>query len=271
MVWLIGYALHLPPIRISQPQFGVTPLEWQRFYGVDILHCISATWLLLLASVILVREETWRNRWLLGLILVFSGLAPLVWGVDFQRWLPSPVAAYFNDKTGSLFPLFPWSAFMLAGAVCASWFLRACAADRERQFMAGLASAGVVLALLGRFLPPLVLAPGASAMSWRADPRSFLLRLGLVFLLLVVCWLYGLSHAPRRSALLDVSRQSLFVYAAHLLLLYAHLWRGRSLAAIVGRTHGPWLCAGASLALAVLMTVGARGWGALKRLPSLLK
>jgi uncharacterized membrane protein len=253
-IWLIGYAMHLPSNWIPR-----LPEEWSQFYRVDVLQCIAVTWLLLLASLAVIRPEWWQRAWLLASAAFLSAFAPALYSVDFTRFMPEPLAAYLNDKTGSLFPLFPWSAFMIAGAACASWFLAARAAGKERQFMGWLAGAGLLLLLMGLFLP------GGATASWQADPRMLLLRLGIVLLLLTACWLYGLVRAPRKSLLLDVSRESLFVYVAHLLIIYGPFWKGHSLASLIGMTHGPAWCAVGSLALAALMLGGARGWTAVKR------
>lgn len=261
VVWLIGYALHLP--GIPRLLAGPSAEEWSRFYRVDILHCIAFTWLFLLVTLVAILGVGLRIAFWTACTLALTGLAPRVWSLDFRAALPLPVAAYLNEKTGSLFPLFPWSGFMLAGAVCASWFLAARGKDREKQFMAGLAAAGAVLVVLGNFLPE-----GATA-AWQADPRTFALRLGIVLLALAACWVYGLYRAPRKSVLLDVSRESLFVYVAHLLVIYGAFWMGRSLADIVGKTQGPLSCTLSSVALAAVMMGTARGWGAVKRRRSL--
>ena len=267
MVWLIGYALHLP--GLPRLLAGPTAEEWSQFYRVDILHCIAFTWLFLLVSLVAIRGAGLRIAvWTAG-TLALTGLAPLVWSLDFRPALPLPVAGYLNEKTQSLFPLIPWSGFMLAGAICASWFLAARGKGKEKRFMAGLAATGAVMVLLGNLLPPLRILPEGATAAWHADPRSFLSRLGIVLLVLAACWVYGLYRSPRKSLLLDVSRESLFVYVAHLLVIYGAFWMGRSLADIVGRTQRPLSCTLSSVALAAVMMGTARGWGAVKRRRSL--
>jgi uncharacterized membrane protein len=267
MVWLIGYAMHLP--GIPRLLAGPSAHEWSRFYRVDILHCIAFTWLFLLVTLVAIRGAGSRIAVWTACMLALTGLAPLVWSLDFRTALPAPVAAYLNVKTGSLFPLFPWSGFMVAGAICASWFLAARRNGKETQFMTGLAASGALMVLLGNVLPPLRFLPEGATAAWHADPRTFLSRLGIVLLVLAACWVYGLYRAPRKSLLLDVSRESLFVYVVHLLVIYGAFWMGSSLADIVGKTQGPLSCALGSVALAALMMGTARGWGALKRRRSL--
>jgi uncharacterized membrane protein len=267
MVWVIGYALHVPPI--PRLLAGPSAEEWSRFYSVDILHCIAFTWLFLLVCLVAIRGPGLRIALWAACTLALTGLAPLVWSLDFRTSLPLPVAAYLNVRTQSLFPLFPWSGFMLAGAICAAWFLTVQGKGREKQFMTGLAAAGAAMVLLGRLLPPLRFLPEGATAAWQADPRTFLSRLGIVLLLLSACWVYGLFRAPRKSLLLDVSRESLFVYVVHLLVIFGPFWRGGSLADIVGKTQGPLGCTLGSFALAALMVGTARGWGAVKQRRSL--
>ncbi len=264
VVSAVGYAMHLPTYALWRlPR--VSPDESLWFVRADILHCISATWLFLILSLIAIRSESWQRWWFVACAAALSAFAPLVWSVEFRPTVPAPLAAYFNVKTGSLFPLFPWSAFMLAGAACGSWFLSARRAARERQFMWIVAVVGAAWVITGRFAAPFGFLPQAAQTDWWADPRTLLLRLGIVLLLLCVCYLYGLWRQPLTSPLLDVSRESLFVYVAHLLVIYGPFLGGRSLADAVGQRLGPAACAVASLALAVLMIAGARFWGPLKQ------
>jgi uncharacterized membrane protein len=254
MIWAIAYIMHLPADYLRK---------------VDVLHCIALTWVFLLLSLIAIRSERVQRAWLTACIAALSGLAPLVYSLELRPVLPTPLAAYFNDKTQSLFPIFPWSAFMLAGTLCASVFLPAKRRGRELQCMTGVAVVGAAMALLGYFLPPLRFLPEAEATTWKADPRIFLLRLGSVLLLLGACWLYGVFRSPSQSVLLDVSRESLLVYVAHLMLIYGPFWGGDSLAGIVGRTRGALECVVGSAVLAVIMMGAARGWGVIKRRRSL--
>ena len=142
---------------------------------------------------------------------------------------------------------------MLAGALCASCFL----ASLERRFMAVTAALGAGMALVGKAMPSL-------SPNWRADPATFLMRLGIVLMLLAICWLYGLYRQPPRSVLLDVSRESLFVYVVHLTIIYAPIMAGVSLVSLIGKTRTPLECALGSVVLAALMIGGARAWSMVK-------
>ena len=253
-IWLIAYLLHLPPAPLGQYFSAFGHLDWSAFYKVDILHCICATWLVLLASVVVIRSEGVLRIWLLTTALAATLLAPWMWRMELSPPLPAPLAAYFNDRLESLFPLFPWSGFMLAGALCAGLYLSPSGGDRILPRFAAL---GLLLTALFGLLPARI-APNTA---WAADPRPFFLRLGIVLVLLGACWWIGRRREPRTSSLfLTLSRESLFIYVAHIVFLFAPVWGGRSLAEVLGRTHGPAYCAVASAALIALMALAASLW-----------
>jgi hypothetical protein len=70
----------------------------------------------------------------------------------------------------------------------------------------------------------------------RANPVFFASRLGIVLLLLTACWYYAERRKTERSFVLDVSKESLLVYTAHLLVIYGRFWNGSSLAYRHGET-----------------------------------
>jgi len=261
LVWLIAYALHLPPAPLSQYFSAFTELDWRAFYNVDVLHCIAATWFLLLVSVAVVRRERALRWWLLTVTLASTVLAPWVWSLTLSPPLTAPLAAYLNNRIESLFPLFPWSGFMLAGALCASLYPAAPAQGGERVVWPQLAGAALALIAFGALAPPLTWLPGGASANWAADPRSFALRLGIVLALLWACRACAQRHHARESSwLLIMSRESLFVYVGHILFLFAPLAGGRSVAQLLGQSHSPLFCALASLILIAVMTAAAWLW-----------
>jgi len=64
---------------------------------------------------------------------------------------------------------------------------------------------------------------------------------------------------------LDVSRESLLVYTAHLLFIYGLFWNEKSLAFWCGGTFGIGQCVMATLGLILLMVASAKIWGWLKQ------
>lgn len=248
-ILLLAYALHLPKFNLGQMLEGASEREWLVFFQSDVLHCIAVSLLFLQMVLLVVRTE--RRLYLVaGLTaLIMLLVTPLMWGVDWLEAIPAPLAAYLNGLHFSLFPLFPWSVFLLAGAIAGYLFsaLRertASVAGEQRSAMeqgrlaAGqhkdaadrngvfpvkrFAWAGGALIVISFALMPLGwLYPTYEY--WRYSPSFVLLRLGIVTLLCSgLMWYEERRGVSPRSWITLVGRESLLVYATHLLLIYGN-------------------------------------------------
>ncbi|MBF8248132.1 MAG: DUF1624 domain-containing protein [Bacteroidetes bacterium] len=272
IIWLVGYLLHLPHFSLNKTLHETTEADWLRFYQADVLHCIALGLLILFVFRLFIRSDVAYKNVLLGTGIAFIVLTPFLWDLDFYRMLPSPIAAYLSGERYSQFPVFPWLGFMMFGGFCAVQYLSARELGREKNFVIRLAIGGFAC-LAGGLLFSGVLGniPFAS-LDIRANTFFFLERLGIVLLLLVVCWLFAEwrktpARPPsggERSFVLDVSRESLFVYAAHLMTIYGLFLSGKSFSGIYGGTFDIIECSSATLVLTGCMILAAKTWGWLK-------
>jgi len=117
----LGYFLRYPTPYIVYFK-EVTPSQWSTFFTVDALHLIGFGILFTLFFLYLSEKFKIRERILLptGTFLFFA-LFPFFAKINWVEFLPVPVAAYFYQGTGSLFPLFPWVGYVLAGAMLGSY------------------------------------------------------------------------------------------------------------------------------------------------------
>ena len=265
LIWGIGYVLHLPYQSLNRIRAEATPEDWLRFYQADILHCIAVGLVFLLISVIVIKSERVRRRVTLTVGLAIVLVTPFIWKMDFIQYVPAPIAAYFNEKHYSLFPLFPWLAYMLIGGAVASRYLEKRAGGQESVFIKRTVGIGGGLILLASLLSLLLVQHEYVSIGWRASPLFFAIRFGGVLLLLSACWYYADRRATERSFVLDASRESLFVYAGHLVVIYSLSWRKLTLAKVYGKSFDPVQCLLATLALMALMVPGAKLWGGLKQ------
>ena len=165
----------------------------------------------------------------------------------------------------SLFPLFPWLAFMLFGGYFSSEYIDAREQKKEREFILRFALVGAILFVACMIGMKLQAGLNIVSLDIRANPLFFFERLGIVMLLLAVCWFYADYRKTGKSFVLDVSRESLMVYTAHLLVIYGRFWNERSPAYYYGGTFNVTECIISTLVLIILMIVAAMIWDWLKR------
>ena len=223
LVLAIGYLLVFPAARVEDLRW-VSPEGWQIFLQANILQLNGVTLILATGLMALTRTPRAQALWSLGLGLLILAAAPLVTALPWFTWLPEGVAAYFSYAHGSLFPLFPGSAFMFLGVALGTVLVEDPVDQRLRRFRIA-ALGGALLALagsLGAGHLPAGLLPAHE--TYQTGWESTLHRLGLS--LLVVGALAALGEIwPRlAAALAPLGRKSLAVYVVHLALIYGTPW-----------------------------------------------
>jgi len=229
----IGYALHLPYFSLRKTLSAATFMETKTMVQVDALQCIGVTLLMLQGAVFLLRKKDLfvRLAALCGAAVIF--VSPIVWFLHFGDKAPLWMAAYLNAENGSWFPLFPWSAYILCGVVFGYCFLNA-GSRRDEVAMVlkfAAASAGVaVLALLALRLPFDFYPPHDY---WKSDPSMILVRLSVVSIVAAGIFLSEryIRSASRIPSIMG--KESLFVYIAHLLIVYGSVM-GPGLSSYIG-------------------------------------
>jgi uncharacterized membrane protein len=265
LVWGTGYFLHLPFFSFHRMISDTTEEGWLNFYQVDVLHCIAFGLLILFISRLLIKNGRAYRMFLLssGLFVVIATM--FVWNYDFLNLIPAPIAAYINSRHYSLFPLFPWLAFMLFGGYFASRYIDAREQKKEKEFIIHFSFAGAILLVACMIGMEMQDNLHILLIDIRANPLFFFERLGIVMLLLTVCWFYADYRKTEKSFVLEVSKESLMVYTAHLLVIYGRFWNERSPSFYYGGTLSISECLISTLALILLMIGAAIIWGWLKR------
>jgi uncharacterized membrane protein len=272
-ILFIAYLLHIPRFNYYHLRYEAGETAWQIFWQCDVLQCIAVSLLLLQGLLLILRSEQRLYRAVTVLVVGIVFASPVVWGIDFWQVWPIPLASFMNGLHYSIFPLFPWSAFLLAGALTGRLYLQA--RDRESRgsgdpvgaWAKHMAIAAAALILVSFTFDPLARAIYPVYDYWKFSPSFFMLRLGIVLLLMV-----GLFLAERRwgvspSSLVTLAgRESFLVYAAHLFLIYGR-YSGTTFSEVVGSSFGYPQAIMATFALLLLMLLLAFAWSKVKRAP----
>jgi uncharacterized membrane protein len=247
---LLGYGLHFPVSRFAELS-GLSDERWRAFLAVDVLQLIGVSLIALQLLVLLLRTPR------AFAIAVFAACAlvvvatPRAWTIDWSAHVPLSLAAYLSSATGSLFPLIPWSAYVLLGAGLGQIYSHWGAANLN-LFATGILVRGGAGAIVCAFvLSQLPYQPFGAADFWSTSPNQFLLRAGTVLLVLGL-----VAHLSRRLAYLPrgfaaLAQESLPVYFTHLCIVYGSIWN-LGLQGYLGAVLSP-----GSVALVVLVLVSS--------------
>jgi uncharacterized membrane protein len=163
-----------------------------------------------------------RFAWLTGATVLVAMITPVVRTSPSLSPLPDPIEWYIRPIPGrGTFTLFPWSAFLLAGAAVGLWLDSARTAEEERRINIVFAALGIALAAAAyqaSFLPSIY----REASFWTTSPTFFFLRLGVLILSLPVAYAWNRAWTGR-SVMQEFGRASLFIYWIHVELAYGVL------------------------------------------------
>ncbi len=222
----VGYALNLPYFSLLKTLQQATPQQITTLLSCNALHVIAVTQLFVLGLQWLAgRRWTFFAGLLAGAII---GAGPWIWTSALSQRLPPALGTYLDQSMGSLFPVFPFSAFVLAGTVAGAAIGRQEPLRRRRR---ALVAAGVLLGL--GTLVSVLLADRVDF--WGVSPGYTLLRLGGLLVILLGVEHLALHEVPGIRALALLGHETLLVYVLHLYLLYGWVigpaplgtWAGR--------------------------------------------
>jgi len=210
---------------------------WTDLFRVDILNTIGVSMMLMgivCWIVLSFAQERLVHR--VRLVLVFSavlvGLAislftPLLWTTWRPRWLPWPLESYIDgvhnlgQPQSWIFPVFPWTAFAFVG-LAVGLFLVSDWAKKNSAAAVALGALGGLLIYLARWLDARPEQLYAVYDFWHTSPNFFLMRVGLLLLILAAAHLWCRWGAGQWgfSPLIQLGQTSLLVYWVHIEFVY---------------------------------------------------
>ena len=251
----VGYALHLPYFSIWKIALEASPAQKAALFACDALHLIAMSQLVVMAL-----QWIFGRRWIaaagVAAVAVLAA-APGVWASGLSRGLPPVVGAYLdNASVPSTFPLFPYAAFVMAGAVAGAGLGRQDLAVRRRRAVVwggGLLAVGAVTSLALRGVVPF----------WGPSPGYALLRMGGLLLLLRAVEDVSRRQWPGIRMLALLGHETLLVYVFHLYLLWGGVLGAAPLGAWAGRL-GFAQGLGVVVLMIPILLAAARAWHRVK-------
>jgi uncharacterized membrane protein len=223
--------------RVQEFLLGLPHAPWTDLLRVDILNVIGLSLVMTgLACRITAVGGTHDVRRLrkksigfaAAIAAAIAAVTPQLWTTWQPHWRAWWLESYINGvhTFGTpqpwLFPLFPWSAFAFAGL--ATGFLLQTEWARQRKTVAMILAGvgGVALIALGIWLDARPLQLYAAHDFWHTSPNFFLVRTGIVMVILFAgyAWCRWGAGQWGFSPLIELGKSSLLVYWVHIEFVY---------------------------------------------------
>jgi uncharacterized membrane protein len=266
-ILLVGYLLHVP--RFSLRYLHHT-LKWGKknnFWGVDVLHAIAISLLLLLLFIPIWRRKKRYFVFLAVAAAAVSLLTPLLLSLPLEKILPWAFSGYLKRMPLSQFPLFPWMGFAFLGAAVSRLWQDARRNQAEERFFRLLFYAGLSLVAVFLVIALQPVAPVVMGTFSPTRPLFFFLKLGIVVMLLSLLWRWEQKRGNRPAVVTAVGQESLPAYAFHIAVIYGGFSGpfGHSLAFMIKMTRSwTWVLV-AAVALILVTALLSLAWHWLKK------
>jgi uncharacterized membrane protein len=262
LIFLAGYSLHLPFLSLQRMIHDTNYEMLRNLFAVDILQSIAAGLLLILVLKLIIKNER--------LFIVITGiimlavifLSPPVSKLELTNFFPLYIADYFTGAYGSLFPLFPWLTYLLAGVLFAYLFLLL--KENQALFFKYVFYSGTAVVIAGFILLADWFVP-AEIRFIRPNPIFVIQRVGFVLIFISTCWYYYYKESEKKSFITEVGKESLIVYWLHLQIIYRQITNGQSFASAINNSFTAFESAAAWLILTLLMIAVAVYWSKIKQ------
>ena len=220
LLFVIGYALHFPFFSFEKLLTNTKPEEYAQFFQADVLHCVGASLLILQVLMFLIPSKRVFALTVAGFVASIVLSAPLIWRIDFAPIVTPFFSPYFNQTQLSIFPMFPFAAFLFTGVVAGHFYLEAKHKGSEDAFVKTFLVLALVVVALGIDfdLVPFNLYPEYDY--WKTSPNWFLVRVGIVAFICSAFYYVRRLPSVVEKNLIVLGQASLLIYPIHLLIVY---------------------------------------------------
>ncbi len=221
---VIGYLMKSPTPTIVSWE-SVTYQMIQLFYAVDILQLIGASLLIFLFMEMIARKYQYdAGRILILISILFLYGNPLSTIVDWQEVLPLPLASWFTQRTGSLFPLFPWGAYLFLGGAVGIYFQRKSYLSDMLLLTKVQLKIGLLFIVSAFLINIIEIKLFGFSTFWKTSPALFYARFGAVLIFGSLFSIFSLYVKRIPKFLYNASKNSLWIYVVHVMMLYGSSW-----------------------------------------------
>jgi hypothetical protein len=271
----IGYWLHLAYYSLKFMLTKLTPEQYNYLFQVDALQIIGVTLLGCQGLVYHAKSLKWYVSVILAVIAIITVSTPYLWALDKSQWFIG-ITAYIDKSTGSYFPIFPWSIYLLSGTLISYLFIRWRDVDPKKVAMR-ISLIGFVSFIIGKAGIEKWITPYGTGSNLE-DYGTFVFlvyhNLGVICIFIAILYLIDclfiqtnhdlVHHSKVIKRISTIGQETLVIYIVHLFIVYGSPLNKALLAQYRGFLNVP-LAIVYFIFLAIFMYFFAINWHKFKR------
>jgi len=220
----IGYFLHLPYKTLNQMKTIITRDEYINFVRSDILHVIAFGLLISLIVLIIFRKEKRFYLVIFIISLLTISLTPLFRNITFGDNLPIEIATFMNKQYNSIFPLFPWLAYLFIGSIVMYYIIKYSREGGIEDIFKKLFFLCIILISLSAIPELIGIQPSDKYNFWHTSVNIVCIKLCVVILYMLLMWKLENKYNYKMKIVKIFGKESLFVYVFHLIIVYGSIF-----------------------------------------------
>mgnify|MGYP001462586802 CR=1 FL=1 len=220
----IGYFLHLPYKTLNQMNTIITRDEYINFIRSDILHVIALGLFISLLVLTIFREEKRFYLMIFIISLLTISLTPLVRSITFSDNIPIEVATFLNKQYKSIFPLFPWLAYLFIGSIVMYYILKYSKEGAIESIFKKLFFLCIILIFLSALPEIIGIQTNDKYNFWHTSVNIVCIKLCVVLLYMLLMWKLENKYNYKMKIIKIFGKESLFVYVFHLIIVYGSIY-----------------------------------------------
>ncbi len=213
-----AYFLHLPYLSLYRMLFRTTPADVAQFFYCDILQVIAFTIIGVQVAMIFIRKISRLAAFSLVTGAVCFVLTPFFAMITYPNQIPIFIFQLISRAGGTLFPLFPFSSYLLFGVGAGYLVARGTFRNPRAKYILIAAAAALLAAgwLLGRY----GYSPDRLTRLFSLHGSLVTQRTAGVALIWGLFMLFENRSGWLLKALTDIGKASFLVYVVHIVMVF---------------------------------------------------
>ena len=220
ILFAVGYLLQFPANTIYDLPF-INVKYFYSFFKVNILQMFAATliFLTILFKLTKNNKQLAIIAFILGNIFIFSSHFSLQ--VNWFEHLPIPFASFFSMRHGTIFPLLPFSGYLLIGTFLGYLLQNIPHENRNWYIIKNFVLIGIPYVILGFAIDNWYSHGGFKIIGSVGTSMGIsVYRVGVAMLMIATAVFLSRFMLRFQAPISMLSQKALFIYVIHLLIIY---------------------------------------------------